>query len=267
LLGASVVAAATADEGKLAVRGHKLFVTCAGSGAPAVLLESGLGDGHDGWYRVMTLSQKLGVRICAYDRYGIGQSAATRQVKRTIVKAALDLHALSRAEKLAPPYVMVGHSMGGLIVRTYAKLYPADIAGMVLLDSAPDDWDRYTKSRWYGGGGELLDLASASASLRAKDTLGAKPLIVVEAGDLSIPMSYANGAHNFKRYWDSRQRALAKISTSSMFLLATQNDHNLPVGAPALTAAALKLVVRAGQTKTRLPSCSATDLPKLGGTC
>jgi pimeloyl-ACP methyl ester carboxylesterase len=263
-----VVAQAAADTGgKVTVRGHRLYVACTGTGSPAVLLESGLGGTHLVWDEATKLSAKLGVRICSYDRYGLGQSSSRKQVSRTIEKAALDLRALSRAKQLAPPYVVAGHSMGGLIVREYAKLFPADVAGMVLLDSAPDDWDVYTRNRWYSGGGELLDLKSASKSLRASDALGAKPLVVLEAEDVSGPRVYSGGDPKFQQYWDARQRALARISSSSLFAVAVGHGHELPGEAPELTAAALALVVNAVRTHAALPSCAASPLVALGARC
>src|SRR5205823_11276517 len=83
-------------------------------------------------------------RVCAYDRPGttlgadqFSRSDPVRQ-PRTAKEAVADLHALLRAARIPGPYVLVGHSTGGLIVRLYASTYPDEVAGMVLVDAIPE---------------------------------------------------------------------------------------------------------------------------------
>jgi pimeloyl-ACP methyl ester carboxylesterase len=124
------------------VGGYKLHLVCAGEGAPSVILDSGLGDGYTVWQKVQPQVSQF-TRVCSYDRAGYGYSQHS-PLPRTSRVIAEELHALLRAAQLPPPYILAGHSMGGLDVRLYASLYPAEVAGIVLVDSShPDQIKRF----------------------------------------------------------------------------------------------------------------------------
>lgn len=131
----------TAAPGRMVdVGGRRLHLLCAGTGSPTIVFESGLGEGAYAWALVQD-SVALHYRACSYDRSGIGFSdpdAAPRSVARLVN----DLHELlSRADERGP-YVLVGHSLGGIFVRRYAMTYPDEVAGLVLLDSVHEDGRR-----------------------------------------------------------------------------------------------------------------------------
>jgi pimeloyl-ACP methyl ester carboxylesterase len=129
--------------GKLVdVAGNKMHLYCTGDGTPTVLLESGLGDSFISWRKVQPEIAKL-TRVCSYDRAGLGYSDPSSG-PRTSKVIAEQLHELLQAAKIAPPYVLAGHSMGGYDVRLYASLCPSEVAGMVLVDSShPDQENRF----------------------------------------------------------------------------------------------------------------------------
>jgi len=115
----------------------KMHIHCTGEGSPTVILEAGLDDFSIFWSQVQPeIAQS--VRVCSYDRAGLGWSepSPNPRTSETMVK---ELHILLVNAKLDPPYVLVGHSFGGALVRLYAHLYPDEVMGMVLADSAPDD--------------------------------------------------------------------------------------------------------------------------------
>lgn len=117
--------------------GRRLNLHCAGTGSPTVVFESGLGVPLSNWGLVQpVVAQKT--RTCAYERAGLGFSdAATRASdSKNIVD---DLHRLLVAASIKPPYVLVGHSYGGMTVRLYADTYPSDVLGMVLVDPSVED--------------------------------------------------------------------------------------------------------------------------------
>ena len=128
--------------GKLVdVAGKKMHIDCLGEGSPAVILNSGLGDTYLSWVKVQPLIAKF-TRVCSYDRAGLGYSDSNSE-PRTSKVIAQELHALLQAARIAPPYVLVGHSMGGFEVRLYASLYREQVAGMVLVDAShPDQENR-----------------------------------------------------------------------------------------------------------------------------
>jgi pimeloyl-ACP methyl ester carboxylesterase len=120
------------------VGGHRLHIECTGTGSPTVVLEGGLGEPSmmmAGWIAPAVAPT---TRVCVYDRSGYGWSdpAPSPEDGRT---AAADLHALLAAAHVAPPYVLAGHSSGGVYTRIFAGMYPTEVAGMVMLDAQPPD--------------------------------------------------------------------------------------------------------------------------------
>lgn len=140
----------------VAVEGaRRLNLYCTGNGKPIVVLEAGHGDGLTTWARVQPAIARR-TRVCSYDRAGFGFSDPP-QKPGTIQQAVDDLHALLAKADARPPFVLVGHSMGGMIVRLYTAEYPDEVAGLVLVDPTNEhqaegynrvdgrtyaDWDR-----------------------------------------------------------------------------------------------------------------------------
>jgi hypothetical protein len=113
---------------------HRLHLHCTGAGAPTVVLESGLGGNSALWTRIAGATAATS-RVCTYDRAGTGWSEdASRPQDSSAVVA--DLHQLLSVSGETGPYVLVGHSTGGVYAMTYAATHPEEVAGLVLLDSA-----------------------------------------------------------------------------------------------------------------------------------
>jgi pimeloyl-ACP methyl ester carboxylesterase len=119
------------------VGGHRLHLNCTGSGGPTVVLENGLGETSAIWSRI-TAEVGATTRVCAYDRAGQGWSDDAASPQDGLAIAA-DLHALLGRAHETGPYVLAGHSAGGTYAMIYATQYPAEVAGMVLLDSMSPD--------------------------------------------------------------------------------------------------------------------------------
>src|SRR5580658_11231124 len=140
---------------------------CHGAGPPTVVLESGLRTRGDNWSRADLLSHGGGpvlqevakfARVCTYDRPGTTLNAGEvsrsdpAPMPRTALNVVRDLHALLRAAHVPGPYVLVGHSMGGLFIRLYSAMYPEEVSGLVLVDALaeqikpllkPSDWTTF----------------------------------------------------------------------------------------------------------------------------
>jgi pimeloyl-ACP methyl ester carboxylesterase len=114
-----------------------LNINCTGSGSPTVVLDSGLGMPAAAWDLVQPDVARF-TRVCSYDRAGYGWSSAG-PMPRTSGQIANELHALLAASGEPGPYVLVGHSFGGYNVRVYTARYPADVAGLVLVDASHED--------------------------------------------------------------------------------------------------------------------------------
>jgi pimeloyl-ACP methyl ester carboxylesterase len=150
-------AVTTAAPGRLiSVDGHPMHLVCSGSarpGQPTVVLEAGLGESSLTWAGLQPLLAPS-ARVCAYDRAGFGWSAAVPEGHGAAATVAALRNLLAAAGEPGP-YLLVGHSLGGVYARLFAQRYPEAVAGLVLLDPSheemvsrlPPDWQaRVTKA-------------------------------------------------------------------------------------------------------------------------
>jgi pimeloyl-ACP methyl ester carboxylesterase len=115
------------------IGGHQLYLSCVGSGSPTVVLEPGAGATSAQWGWI-TPAVALSTRVCVYDRAGRGWSESADRPQDG-AQIATDLHALLHRGGEPGPFVLAGHSFGGLYVRIFAAHYPDEVAGLVLVDS------------------------------------------------------------------------------------------------------------------------------------
>jgi pimeloyl-ACP methyl ester carboxylesterase len=115
------------------VGGYRLHINCIGTGSPTVVIDAGWGDWSAGWSWVQPEVAKH-TRVCTYDRAGMGYSEAG-PLPRNAGQFTKELHTLLHQADIPGPYVLVGHSLGGLSVRVYAHDYAAEVAGVVLIES------------------------------------------------------------------------------------------------------------------------------------
>lgn len=124
----------------LDVGGHRLHLYCTGTGSPTVVIDAGAGN----WSIFYTHLQAeiKDTRVCVYDRAGLGWSEPG-PTPRTSSRMADELHTLLHRAGVAPPLVLVGHSLGGYNVRIYQHRYPEEVAALVLVESAHEkQWER-----------------------------------------------------------------------------------------------------------------------------
>ena len=199
------------------VDGHRLHIRCTGAGSPTVVLQPGGGDMSSamGWIAPAVAEH---TRVCVYDRAGRGWSDPTDAVPDG-EQVATDLHTLLHRAGIPGPYVLAGHSFGGLYVRIYAARYPEDVAGMVLIDSTGSALPASTAAQSWGPD-DILARASVLASTSAR--LGVGRLFGLGYG--SLPPRSADEVQ-------------AKIATSSS--LRSTIDEFLQAGASEHEAATL----------------------------
>jgi pimeloyl-ACP methyl ester carboxylesterase len=130
------------------VGGHKLYLSCTGSRDPTVVLQPGLGSISSA-FGLITPVVEIDTRVCVYDRAGRGLSEST-SAPPDGMQVAADLHRLLQEARVPGPYVLVGHSFGGLYSLTFAAEYPEDVAGLVLLDSTSPEQVERKLSGWPG---------------------------------------------------------------------------------------------------------------------
>lgn len=199
------------------IGGRSLNIFCSGQGSPAVIFDSGSGAPGYAWSDIQPEVARL-TRACWFDRAGYGWSDPG-PFPATSAASSADLHQLLRSAGVPPPYILVGHSLGGMNARVYNGMYPNDVAGMVLVDAAHEDEPRRAppfmlgrtaprvlwRPIWIAGQGArllgLLRLMLPNATLPVDPTartreqivraLRLQPKTVATLIDPSTPESYA----------------------------------------------------------------------------
>ncbi len=274
LLGASWAAHSEPMDTLVDIGSHRLHIRCEGQGTPAVVIDVGLGDRAENW-RALQQRMARHTRTCIYSRAGYAPSEAG-PLPRESGRIADELHALLDAARVPRPCVLVGHSLGGLNMQVYAHKYPADVAGMVLLDPPPlawilgegypvlrelaqkmtADWQRQAEE---AARSENAEAQAAAALLRtmasehremfgwsaklagAIPSFGAIPLVVIASGKPNP--HFGPLAEEYQKYWAEQSRSLAGRSSRGRFVFAEHSSHNLYRDVPDLVIEGILSVV------------------------
>jgi pimeloyl-ACP methyl ester carboxylesterase len=147
------------------VGGYSLHINCVGQGSPTVVLDGGSGEMSAQWVWVQREVSDT-TRVCAYDRAGMGWSEMGPQ-PRDAKQISSELHVLLTKADIEGPYVLVGHSFGGLYMQTYAARYPDEVAGVSLVESShPDQFSyRQVARDSYEPQKQIFDVFSLAARL------------------------------------------------------------------------------------------------------
>jgi len=262
----------TATIGTADVGGYSLAFECRGSGSPTVLLEAGYtASGVDTYGPLILPVVSKTTRVCTYDRAGDGASdpRAASVSPLTVTTQARELHALLEAIDVHPPYVLVGHSYGGMVARAFAAAYPQEALGMVLIDSSSEPeipvYDRLHAGAWIDGTVEpapnqRIDIHASVDELERAPSLGSMPLVVITAGILqdrwlaTVPELEARA-----------QTRLAGLSTDSIHVVDEGQGHMIPSDDPRVVVDAIDAVVTAARTSAALKPCSSVfaDAPSV----
>ena len=134
--------------------GFRLHLNCIGQGTPTVVMDAGGSAPSITWGLVPSEIAKF-TRVCTYDRAGFGWSDPNSRIPRTSQQSVDELHLLLTKARINPPYILVGHSLGGVNMRLYASQYPEDVVGLVLVDSSHENqmtsetWKRVKMMPWF----------------------------------------------------------------------------------------------------------------------
>jgi pimeloyl-ACP methyl ester carboxylesterase len=265
---------------------RRLYLECRGAGSPTVILEAGFRTRADVWTedlvqpdapRTMVLDGVASfTRVCAYDRPGTAtvvddqlQPSRSGPVPMPRTAAALvdDLQALLAAAGIPGPYVLVGHSYGGLVMRLYASTYPDEVVGLVQVDAfaetmqdemTPEQWAAYRElfqpvPAALAGYPDLefTDLDASLAEIReasVQTPLPTVPVVVLSRGlAMAMPDDLPGGLTGgfLEEAWTASQDHLAHLAPGVRQVIARQSEHYIQLQQPELVIAAVREVVDA----------------------
>lgn len=228
------------------VNGQAVEYVISGSGRPAIVLLNGAGGPLAAWRRIYPGIESLGT-VFAYNRSGIGRSdrAVVPQTGEVIVSILRGL--LSEVE-LQAPYILVGHSLGGLYANLFARLYPREVAGIVMLDATHPDDDRLilksegpvrrslrkiltTLDARFGNNkfGEVAFIAETVSQIGKVSSFPAIPLVVVTGGKRPPYWLMSEEAFHIRQ---THQKALASLSPAGRQVMAEKSWHFPQISEP-----------------------------------
>ncbi len=239
------------------IGGRGLYRAEQGAGGPTVVLEAGLGDSGATWSGIIPAIGSF-ARVVSYDRANANAGASDPAVMpRTAADAVADLHALLHTAGTPGPFVLVGHSIGGIFARLFASSYPDEVAGLVLIDSAHEEQDERrrdmvpadlfaTEQQMINSNEEGIDIAASFDEMRAANPFRPMPLIVISAGQddpTRYPAEWPMEAEALLH--DELQRDLAALVPGGRHIVAKQSGHYIQQSQPDVIVTAIREVVQA----------------------
>jgi len=259
---------------KVSIGTHSLHIRCMGQGGPTVVIDTGVGDTLEGWSAIQSQIAEF-THVCIYDRAGY-ESSEPGPLPRHSQRLADELQQLLKNAGVRGPYVLVGHSLGGLTMQVFADQYPDLVAGLILLDPTPipfitgqafpelyqmlegqaaefqnmaeaarqsTDPEAQASANYLGAiASEHAALIAESASqVAAIESFGEFPLVVIGSG---IPnQGFGPDANAFQQFWIEQNQALAGKSENGRFVLAQDSSHYIHEDAPEVVLDAIRELV------------------------
>jgi pimeloyl-ACP methyl ester carboxylesterase len=257
------------------IGGHSLHIYCLGEGSPPVIIDVGFGDSYTNWH---TIQEQMAqdTRVCTYERAGYGQSDPGPEPRHS-QQVAGELKMLLENAGIEAPYVLVGHSLGGLNMQVFVDLFPDLVAGAVLLDPAPlgfitgerfpelyqmaeqetagllavaenargaTDPEEKARASYFQtlASEHAMMMADSAKQVVAIESFGDIPLIVL-ASEEPNPV-FGDSAEAFQEYWNQQSQALATKSAKGTYILAEESGHNLYADVPDLVLDAVRQMVQ-----------------------
>jgi pimeloyl-ACP methyl ester carboxylesterase len=243
---------------------YSLYAHCFGTGSPVVVMDNALGADWSYWYTVYSQLPST-LRVCMYDR---SADAHTSQ------KMVEDLHALLTGARLEAPYVLVGHSFGGVNMILFASRYPEQVAGVVLEDSShPDQGSRGLAAlppeslnessdlanlrkqftQWTSPGNYFasIDVAASFDQVCTVKSLGDVPLVVLTHSPNNFNWGNipADVSAKLEQASQDMQKELAALSSNSEHIIANTSNHTIHQSEPQLVVNAILKLVNAARSK------------------
>lgn len=237
----------TVNEGFLVkIKGCKLHGSRVGKkngNNPTVVMDAGYGDYSKAWNKVVHEIAKH-TEVVLYDRAGLGRSDKSSS-PRTSEQMVIELKELLTNLNIKPPYILVGHSFGGVNMRLYATEYSNEVSGLVLVDSTHEDYrerflptmsldfqNAYKKQFVYESNYD--EFMESLKQVKKKSRKLNVPLIIISAG------KKAHYSAQSQELWNEMQKELLNISTNSKFILANNSAHYIQDDEPSIVIDAVR---------------------------
>jgi len=232
--------------------GVRSYVT-AGAGKHTVVFESGLGKGKEVWAPVFNaLSERA--RVVAYDRAGYGQSEGST-LARDGAQIVEELRAMLQAENFPSPYILVGHSLGGTIVKLFARTYPQEVAGVVLVDARDANFVLRCKKMgllrllyepplalfMWGRSAMRRELEAAPTTTRQARSTGTFPNVPLRV--LTHHRRVLHWPRGVARAWADGQSSMAGMSAKGRIKVCDHSGHHIHRDRPDLVVRAIRSVL------------------------
>ena len=248
------------------IGGRHLDVSRMGAGAPTIVFEVGLADSLNTWLPVATAAAEL-TSVDLYSRAGFGRSDPSPPSPDGYGArhAASDLHELLRRLALRPPFVLVGRSYGGLLVRLYTSLYPSDVAGLVLVDGTHErqvkefgridstypgafraSFDSVLKTLPPGAEAEEIRETvriQAEGAVEGMAPLPDIPLAVLTSMKSDSNATYVNGTARGHEVWRALHEEWFRRSRNAIHIETTRSGHDIQATEPGLVLQAIRFVL------------------------
>lgn len=236
------------------VGGHKLRMLISGHGSPAVVFETGgspaAGGPLEAWERVQPAVSRFATTV-SYDRAGIGFSPAGPK-PRDARQVARELHTALRNAHVAPPYVLVGHSFGGPLIRVFAGMYPDEVCGLVLVDATGEEFVKWAQAKdarhEERHDDEWKDMMASLDEAHGSRVPSEVPVILITAMKIgpfpdSATEKQKEDARTNKQAWLKFHNEWIEKIPNAQHIVTEDSGHMVPFEQPELVVQAVREVV------------------------
>jgi pimeloyl-ACP methyl ester carboxylesterase len=244
------------------VGGYRLDVARVGSGTPPIVMVGGLGNALDTWAQILPSAAEFSTAV-AYSRSGLGRSEPGPS-RHTAKDSVLELHALLVKLQLKPPYILVGASYGGILVRLYTSLYPSEVIGLVLVDGSheqqvqrygqldpkyPEQFRASFEEKIRNDKGAEVDEDRESMRIQAAGVVeGMKslpdiPIAVLTSMQVPPTAQYVNQTARGYDAWRAMHEEWFRRSRNGLHIVTTRSGHHIQDDEPQLVIEGIKFVL------------------------